>query len=78
MTMQHDGLLYWPNGLGETPCSKQYEATSDAMCAIFNPSYNDGSLDDLSPADYNRYCTLENELANLQLAGHVGKSRKYA
>lgn len=75
--MQHEGLLYWPNGLGETPCSKEYEAKSDAMWVIFDPT-SGSTLADLSPADYNCYCQLENELGMLQLAGHVGKSRRFA
>lgn len=75
--MEHTGLLYWPNGLGETPCSRAYEAKSDEMCVIYNPSYDDGTLDDLSPEDYNRYCTLENDLGVMQMNGHLGKSHRY-
>lgn len=76
---KHVDCIDWPNGLGFTPCSAKYREVFYQQRAIFDPqTYGDGSsLEDLSPADYNRYCHLENELLNLQAHGHVGKGERW-
>ena len=69
-----DECIDWPNGLGFTPCSTLYREKFDEREAI-KPDYV--NLDDLSPEDHNRYCRLENELANLQAEGHLGPGERW-
>lgn len=52
--MKHDAAIYWPNGRGYTPCTQEYADKLAERDAIHDPRY--GNLDDLSPADYNKYC----------------------
>jgi len=40
--------------------------------AIYDPNYDEGSLEDRSPEDYERWHALDNELAQMLAAGHVG------
>jgi hypothetical protein len=66
----HNSSLEWPNGLGFTPCTEEYRELFDEQMTIFDPN-TDGSLDDLSPADYNRWNMLADKLAGLQMNGHL-------
>lgn len=67
----HNDSLEWPNGLGFTPCTTEYRKLFDEQMAIWDPNTSDLNLDDLSPADYNRWCQLEDQRAGLQLRGHL-------
>lgn len=75
MTIEHNDQIDWPNGQGYTPCSEEYANKLFEKNLIHK--VGEGSLDDLSPADYQRYCELDNELGNMQLNGHLGKSVRY-
>lgn len=71
-------MIDWPNGEGYTPCTAEYAAKMTERDAIFDPTFDEGSTDDLSPEDYNRWHTLQHELENMLGSGkHVGKSVRY-
>lgn len=72
--MEHSDAIEWPNGEGFTPCTHEYAEICDRMDAI-KPDYL--NLDDLSPADYNEFCTLSNLRDEMMMSGHVGKSHRY-
>lgn len=74
-TIIHDDVLFWPNGLGETPCTQEYTEIKDQLDAILDPS--SFSLSDLSPDDYELWNRLVDKLAQLQMAGHLGKGYRY-
>lgn len=76
MTIKHDCILDWPNGEGETPCSTEYLMTLTQRDLIYEPG-SKGSLEDLSPEDYQKWNELDDKLNNLHLNGHIGKSVKY-
>lgn len=66
--------IEFPNGEGYTPCTREYADLTDRLDAI-KPA--DVNMNDLSPADYQEWNTLEDRRANLQLNGHLGKSVRY-
>jgi inactivated superfamily I helicase len=72
--MTHDDAIEWPNGEGFTPCTREYAELIDKRDALKPDWIN---LDDLSPADYQEWCTLDAQLNQLQCAGHLGKSVRY-
>jgi hypothetical protein len=74
MEMTHDDCIEWPNGLGFTPCTKAYAEITDQMNAI---KPDDVNLDDLSPDDYNEFCSLSYKRDQMQSDGHLGKSIRY-
>lgn len=74
----HDDVLDWPNGLGYTPVTREYADLTRAKNAIYDPNNQRyGTLDDLSPEDYQRYNVIDNQLLTLQANGHCGKSERY-
>lgn len=77
MRIAHTDIIEWENGLGFTPCSAEYRRVWDAMRQIHDCTMSGANLDSLSPADYERYCRLDNELLTLQGNGHLGKSIRY-
>lgn len=72
----HDHLLHFPNGAGNRECSSEYIDTLDARNSIYQIG-DDGTLDDLSPEDYNRWYTLEHKLDQMQGNGHLGRVTRY-
>lgn len=72
----HDHSIDWPNGRGYTPCTKAYFAKYHAKMDIYNPN-NGGSIDNLSPRDYQRWCELDHEVMQMSLDGHVAPSVRY-
>jgi hypothetical protein len=75
---QFDSSIEWPNGEGYTPCTKAYANKMAEKDAIFDPNYDRGSIEDLDPEAYERYCRLDNELMTMQASGeHLGKSVRY-
>jgi len=74
--IEHNRVIDWPNGNGYTPCSVEYRETLDEKEAIVS-RYHGENYNQYSSEDYENYCRLENKLAGLQLAGHIGKSVKY-
>lgn len=78
MVKSFDDIIEFPNGEGFTPCTKEYANKMAARDAIFDPTFDTGSLEDLSPEDYQRYCELDHELLTMQMSGlHLGKSVRY-
>ena len=68
------GTLFWPNGEGETECTLEYEALSDRVRDLQQQV-------DENPEDhvaYNDYCQASNDLAVLQMNGHLGEPVRYA
>ena len=63
------GVLYWPNGEGETPCTEEYQALADRLQDL-------AGID--TDAAYNERCQLQNDMAVLQADGHLGTSIRYA
>ena len=76
-TLVYNDRIFWPNGEGETPCTKEYADAMAAKDAIFDPNYDEGTSENLSPEDYQRYCELDNALMTMQANGHLGKSIRY-
>lgn len=76
MTIKHDDVIDWPNGLGFTPCSFAYRQKLNERDGILIVS-NDCSVDDLSSEDYNLWHMLDNELSNMQANGHTGKGERF-
>ncbi len=78
----HVEAVFWPNGLGETPCTQEYKALLDEQNAL-RDKYTDiltgiqEFVDDWSNEDYNRFHQIANDLGVLQLDGHLGKGFKY-
>jgi hypothetical protein len=72
--MKHDDAIEWPNGLGYTPCTREYADLMDRSAAI---KPDDVNMDDLSPEDYQEYNVVQDKLLNLQASGHLGKSIRY-
>jgi hypothetical protein len=75
--IEHNEQLEWPNGQGYTPCSTEYATTYDARNAIYNPNEEGRTLNSLSAADYQEWCSLDHKLGTLQLQGHTGKGVRY-
>ncbi len=83
--IKHDCILDWPNGEGETPCSTEYMLTLTQRDLIYDPNPWSlqaqtspiGSMDDLSPEDYQKWNELDHKLSQLHSEGHIGKSVKY-
>lgn len=73
----HDDVIEWPNGEGFTYCSREYADTMAAKDAIFDPNHDEGTSEDLSPEDYNRFHELDNKLMSMQADGHIGESVRY-
>lgn len=74
--MKHDAQIDWPNGLGYTPCSREYRDTMDRRDAILDPRFGQ-SLEDLAPADYDHWMRLDNELNEMMMTGHLGRAVRY-
>jgi hypothetical protein len=74
MKIDHNDAIEWPNGLGFTPCSREYAELVDRLDAL-KPDWR--NLDDLSPEDYNEFCSLDNRRSEMMMAGHLGKSVRY-
>jgi hypothetical protein len=70
----HDDHIDWPNGLGTNPCSAEYRKTYDEMKSV-KPDYV--ALEEMAPADYQRWNELDQRLLQLQATGHVGKSIRF-
>lgn len=73
-TLRHDDAIEWPNGLGYTPCSREYADLMDRRDALKPDAVN---MDDLSPEDYQEFNIIENKLDGMLADGHVGKSVRY-
>jgi len=74
MALKFDDAIEWPNGLGYTPCTREYAELCDKM-DVLKPDYI--NLDDLSPDDYNEFCSLSHRRDQLLGEGHLGKSVRY-
>ena len=74
MTIKHDDAIEWPNGLGFTPCSREYAEICDKMDALKPDWIN---MDDLSPEDYQEWNALSFRRDSLMADGHLGKSVRY-
>lgn len=82
---EFDDAIYWPNGLGCTPCTKAYAdkmAERDAIKA--KPEYDDLtgpdgwlSMDDLTPADYEAWNRADAELGSMQIDGQIGQGESW-
>lgn len=75
MSKIFDHEIEFPNGLGYTPCTKEYFDIYQAKDML-----SDGGRimpNDMSSEDYNRFCHLDNDALNLQADGHLGKSVRY-
>ena len=74
-TLTHQ--LQCPNGKGYPPCSQTYAQVKARRDAIW--SFDDGgTLEDLSPADYEAWNRADMELLGLQASGeHLGKSVRF-
>lgn len=67
--------LVWPNGMGETPCSREYYEISQKINDLLS---GDISMNDLSRDDYELYNRLSFERDEMLMSGeHVGKSIRY-
>lgn len=77
MSFQHTDAIDWPNGGGYTPCTVEYRTLMDEREAIFDPNHDDGSVEDLSPADYERWHSLNDKLCTMQASGHLGKPVRF-
>lgn len=76
--IEHTETIEWVNGAGYTPCTKQYRDLLDEKETIVAKYVDDDlTLDEYEPADYQRFCEIDNELGNLQLSGHLGKSERF-
>lgn len=67
--------IEWPNGEGYTPCTEEAFNVREEIDAM-----SDGGrigMDDMNPADYERYNRLIDQQANLQFDNHFGKSERY-
>lgn len=66
-------VIHFPNGKGETPVSAEYYAAYDEQRALCDLQFGENT-DDLSPADYNHWHTLQHRLDTMLISGeHVGK-----
>lgn len=63
--MNYDGILYWPNGLGHSECTEEYEETYYALEAA------------RKRGDENEIWKLDNKLNCLLAEGHIGKRVTY-
>lgn len=76
--IEHTAAIFWPNGMGETPCSEAYAKAKDERDAIYEAGNDDGTtMDDLTPEEYQRWNELDHELGNMQINGHLGASIRY-
>lgn len=65
--------IEFPNGKGFTPCTKEYYDLYHEKKELHDPASGE-SLDDLPPADYQRWCVMDNKIMLMLLEGHLGKS----
>jgi hypothetical protein len=70
----HDDQIEWPNGQGWTPCTKAYRRVWDERELV---RCRADSFEDLDPPDYDHVCRLNDLMANMMEAGHLGKGEKY-
>jgi len=77
MSIEHNDLIFWPNGMGETPCTTEYAETLAARDALYDCGADNRSLSNLSPSEYEQWMRLDHKLDQLQMAGHIGKSIRY-
>lgn len=75
--IEHDGMMFWPNDAGYTPCSHAYVDKLLKQRAIFDPTEDMGSTDDLPPELYQEWHQLQSELDTMMLEGHVGKGVRF-
>lgn len=64
----------YPNGQGYTPCTAAYYAKKGEYAALRGKCEH---LNQFTPDDYQRLGELDNELAQMQLNGHLGKGVRY-
>lgn len=77
-TAKFTAFIDWPNGEGYTPCTAEYAEKMAERDAIFDPTFDKGSTEDLSADDYNRWHKLQHELDQMQGSGnHLGRSVRY-
>ncbi|AGC35738.1 hypothetical protein ACP46_gp53 [Rhizobium phage RHEph06] len=74
--LEHNHRVHFPNGMGYTPCTKEYRLALDEREAICDPNEGE-SIHDLSSEDYQRWSELDNALGLMQLDGHLGKAVRY-
>lgn len=78
MSIEHNAVLYWDNGEGETPCSQEYLELFNQKNAIYSPGRDyEMCLDDLDIDDYEAWNRLDDKLLGMQADGHIGKSIRY-
>jgi hypothetical protein len=70
--MEHSAAIDWPNGEGYTPCTPDYAAAMTAREEIYDPNYDEGSLEDLSREEYEEWHNLNDKLHAMQANGHLG------
>lgn len=66
------GVIFWPNGEGETECTEEYQRAYD--------KFEDAQAryaETESPEDYEAVCCADSERAQLQVAGHLGRTTRY-
>lgn len=68
----HTDAIDWPNGEGYTPRTPEYRALMDERDAIYDANWDRGSLNDLSPEDYEHWHQIDAKLYELQNDGHLG------
>lgn len=68
--------IEFPNGKGYTPCTQEYYDLYHEKKALHDPASGE-SLDDLPPADYQRWCEMDQKVMLMSVDGHVGKSVWY-
>ena len=73
--IDHVEFLDWPNGLGFTPCSEQYRKLADMRDVVCDVQAG-GNINDLTSEDYELYSRIDDALAGLQLAGHIGQGER--
>lgn len=73
MAPKHTHEIPFPNGKGYTPCSAEYHTKQ----AEYSDLRSQCELNKFTPDDYERLGRLDDELALMQLRGHLGKSVRY-
>ncbi|MFA7243197.1 MAG: hypothetical protein WC091_24075 [Sulfuricellaceae bacterium] len=74
---KYTAAIDWPNGDGYTPCTPEYAALMDERDAIFDAYFDEGTTEDLSPENYERWYQLDSQLRQMQMAGALGVGIRY-
>lgn len=74
--VEHTEKLEFPNGLGYTPCSREYKEIAIQVRLLNDIAHNEDGRG-LTNDEYNLVNELENRMGVMQLNGHLGRSVRY-